>query len=110
MLNVLLIRVKCSKLSPKVPLDGALQLILGNAEASRMSDSESGAVPLLPIDVSSLQTKVIELKSYMDPGNLAEQAVGLNLKLMKWRQAPELDLDILKETKCLLLGSGSLGC
>ena len=29
---------------------------------------------------------------------------------MKWRQAPDLDLEILKETKCLLLGSGSLGC
>ena len=46
----------------------------------------------------------------MDPSNLAEQAVGLNLKLMKWRQAPDLNLEILKETKCLLLGSGSLGC
>ena len=46
----------------------------------------------------------------MDPANLAEQAVGLNLKLMKWRQAPELNLEVLKETKCLLLGSGSLGC
>jgi len=46
----------------------------------------------------------------MDPGSLAEQAVGLNLKLMKWRQVPELDLEILTKTKCLLLGSGSLGC
>ena len=29
---------------------------------------------------------------------------------MKWRQAPELNLEILQETRCLLLGSGSLGC
>ena len=36
--------------------------------------------------------------------------MGLNLKLMKWRQAPELDLEILANTRCLLLGSGSLGC
>ena len=53
---------------------------------------------------------MVELKRFMDPSSLAEQAVGLNLKLMKWRQAPDLDLDILKSTKCLLLGSGSLGC
>ena len=32
-----------------------------------------------------IEKKKVELKSYMDPGNLAEQAVGLNLKLMKWR-------------------------
>lgn len=110
-LNVLLIRAKCSKLSPKVPLDGALQLILGNADASSMTDdSVSQSAHLKAIDTSKLLTKEVELKSYMDPGNLAEQAVGLNLKLMKWRQAPELNLDVLKETKCLLLGSGSLGC
>jgi ubiquitin-like modifier-activating enzyme ATG7 len=29
---------------------------------------------------------------------------------MKWRMVPGLDLDVLKDTKCLLLGSGSLGC
>ena len=28
---------------------------------------------------------------------------------MKWRIAPNLDLDIVKNTKCLLLGSGTLG-
>lgn len=46
----------------------------------------------------------------MDPGALAEQAVSLNLKLMKWRQAPELNLEKLSKTSCLLLGAGSLGC
>ena len=29
---------------------------------------------------------------------------------MKWRQVPELNLDVLQKTSCLLLGSGSLGC
>ena len=41
---------------------------------------------------------------------LADQAVDLNLKLMRWRIMPELDLDRIKATKCLLLGAGTLGC
>jgi len=40
---------------------------------------------------------------------LADQAVDLNLKLIKWRIAPGLDLERIKDTKCLLLGAGTLG-
>ena len=29
---------------------------------------------------------------------------------MKWRMAPDLDLDTPQNTSCLLVGSGSLGC
>lgn len=46
----------------------------------------------------------------MDTKKLVENAADLNLKLMKWRMAPGLELDILQKTSCLLLGSGSLGC
>lgn len=60
--------------------------------------------------IKTPKTKIVELKTQMDPSNLAEQAVSLNLKLMKWRQAPDLDLEILQKTSCLLLGAGSLGC
>lgn len=49
------------------------------------------------------------LAEYMDPGRLADQAVDLNLKLMKWRISPNLNLDIIKNTSCLLLGAGTLG-
>lgn len=56
-----------------------------------------------------VMSKVANLGEYMDPQRLADQAVDLNLKLIKWRIAPSLDLEKIKSTKCLLLGSGTLG-
>ncbi|KAK4122350.1 E1-like protein-activating [Parathielavia appendiculata] len=56
-----------------------------------------------------LRARVANLAEYMDPTRLADQAVDLNLKLMKWRLAPNLDLETIKNTKCLLLGAGTLG-
>lgn len=41
---------------------------------------------------------------------LAESAADLNLKLMRWRALPSLDLGLLSSTRCLLLGAGTLGC
>jgi len=46
----------------------------------------------------------------MSPTALAEQAVDLNLRLMRWRAAPTLDIPALAATRCLLLGAGTLGC
>ncbi|KAG9244752.1 autophagy-related protein-like protein 7 [Calycina marina] len=59
--------------------------------------------------LGKLHPKTTNLAAYMDPAQLADQAVDLNLKLMKWRIAPELDLERIKNTKCLLLGAGTLG-
>lgn len=54
--------------------------------------------------------RVTDISGLLDPLQLAKQAGELNLKLMKWRLIPDLDLDCLGRTSCLLVGSGTLGC
>lgn len=39
-----------------------------------------------------------------------EQTVDLNLKLILWRQSPEIILNKFTNLKVLLIGSGTLGC
>lgn len=56
-----------------------------------------------------LSPKLADLGSLIDPHQLATQAVDLNLKLMKWRIAPDINLDIIKNQRVLLLGAGTLG-
>nr|XP_027195208.1 ubiquitin-like modifier-activating enzyme ATG7 [Dermatophagoides pteronyssinus] len=46
----------------------------------------------------------------LNPEIIATDALYLNLKLMKWRLVQNLELDKIKNTRCLLLGSGTLGC
>ncbi|KAK8923456.1 Ubiquitin-like modifier-activating enzyme atg7 [Platanthera zijinensis] len=57
-----------------------------------------------------LKPKLINLSASMDPTRLAVSAADLNLKLMRWRALPSLDISILSSINCLLLGAGTLGC
>eukprot|EP01018_Ginkgo_biloba_P000196 Gb_18972 [translate_table: standard] len=57
-----------------------------------------------------MECRCINLATYMDPNRLAIAAADLNLKLMRWRALPSLNLPLLWATKCLLLGAGTLGC
>ncbi|KAK5117198.1 hypothetical protein LTR85_008966 [Meristemomyces frigidus] len=58
---------------------------------------------------NKLISRTVDLAAYMDPTKLADQAVDLNLKLIKWRISPSIDLETIKHTSCLLLGAGTLG-
>lgn len=62
------------------------------------------------LDRGKRLTRSINLATSMDPTRLAESAADLNLKLMRWRALPSLDLALLSATRCLLLGAGTLGC
>lgn len=57
-----------------------------------------------------LGPRSVNLSSSLDPARLMENALELNLQLMRWRLAPTLDLETVASTKCLLLGAGTLGC
>ncbi|KAH3674212.1 hypothetical protein WICMUC_003454 [Wickerhamomyces mucosus] len=83
---------------------GSYQITLENIELdhTRVSGWERTAQ-------GKLGPKLADLGSLIDPIKLSEQSVDLNLKLMKWRVAPDIDLDIVKNSKVLLLGSGTLG-
>lgn len=54
--------------------------------------------------------RMVDLSPLMDKKQLAKEASDLNLKLIKWRLLPTLDLDKFSRQRVLLLGSGTLGC
>jgi ubiquitin-like modifier-activating enzyme ATG7 len=56
------------------------------------------------------KSKKVDLGFLLNPIKLSESSVSLNLELMKWRMFTSLDTEKLSKIKCLLLGSGTLGC
>ncbi|KAI1710532.1 thiF family domain-containing protein [Ditylenchus destructor] len=57
-----------------------------------------------------LKSKSIDLKSTLDPAKIMEASVDLNLNLIRWRQAPTIQLERFTQLKALVVGSGTLGC
>ena len=52
----------------------------------------------------------VSLRAAMDPSALVAGSVELNLRLMRWRLLPELELEPLFGARCVLFGAGTLGC
>lgn len=61
-------------------------------------------------DFSNIVVTKADLKTMFNAETIAENAVDLNINLMKWRMSPFLDTDIIKKSKYLLIGAGTLGC
>lgn len=59
---------------------------------------------------NKLAPQLADMSKIMDPHILAEKSICLNLTLMKWRLVPNLSIEIINQTKYLLLGAGTLGC
>jgi len=93
--------------------DQSHSVILNLKSSSQTSNSQSTTMPKVSgwerNENGALNSRIVDLSNNMDPTQFADQSVDLNIKLMKWRIAPDLDLDIIKNTKCLLLGAGTLG-
>jgi len=105
------LRLLCLRASVKdgqVNAGHSLVLTLGGSVPQL--DTMPGVVGWEKNDKGQMGPKLANMRSSMDPAKLAEGSVDLNLKLMKWRLVPELDLEQIMRSKCLLLGSGTLGC
>ena len=85
----------------------ASSMVLSLAMAEQV---DSGVMPAVvgweKNDKGQLGPRLANMRSSMDPVKIAESSVDLNLKLMKWRLVPSLDLDKIAAAKFLLLGSG----
>jgi len=95
------------------------QLSIGNSkvltlEASdnmvELNNSMPSVVGWEKNDKGQMGPRLANMRSSLDPVKIAENSVDLNLKLMKWRLVPDLQLSSIQNAKCLLLGSGTLGC
>ena len=60
--------------------------------------------------INSIEANSVDLKSMFNPETIAENAVDLNINLMKWRMCPFLNTEIIRKQKYLLVGAGTLGC
>ena len=92
----------------QLSIDSSLVLTL--AVTGQPSPEMPGAVGWEKNDKGQMGPRLANMRSTMDPVKIAESSVDLNLKLMKWRLVPSLDLAKIQSTRCLLLGSGTLGC
>ena len=58
---------------------------------------------------NKIYPKLVDLSKVLDETFIAQEAVNLNLKLMRWRHIPSFDIDKISKIKCLLIGAGTLG-
>jgi len=63
-----------------------------------------------PVTLKPTTIQSVDLKRFLDPATIADEAVNLNIKLIKWRLIPGIEPEKMSSRKFLLLGAGTLGC
>ncbi len=100
--NVILLK----NIENNLTFKNSLYLTLQNVSILAI-EKELESIQLLIKDV---EVNSVDLKSMFNPETIAENAVDLNINLMKWRMCPYLNTDIIRQHKYLLIGAGTLGC
>ncbi|KAJ1547707.1 Autophagy protein 7 [Nowakowskiella sp. JEL0078] len=109
--NIGFIRVICLRESPgKKDISSSIVIDVELPETGDLFKDPPKIVGWEKNSQGNLGPRIADLAPLMDPKRLADTAVDLNLKLMKWRLVPTLDLENISQQRCLLFGAGTLGC
>ncbi|CAG8574281.1 11546_t:CDS:10 [Diversispora eburnea] len=109
--NICKIKVLCYKEIPgKKDISQSRILTVNTQNVVKITDENPKSVGWEKNVQGKLGPRIADLSDLMDPKKLADTSVDLNLKLMRWRIVPDLKLEKIRDTKCLLLGAGTLGC
>lgn len=84
--------------------------IMFNCEFQALSDDILDKTDFKIIGYENSKIEHLSLGYILDPIKIAESSSKLNLSLMKWRMAPEIELNSIAASNVLILGSGTLGC
>ena len=98
--------VLLKNIEDNLPFKNSLNLTIENVLIIPIEKEIESIRTLIP----DLETNSVDLKSMFNPETIAENAVDLNINLMKWRMCPYLNTDIIRNQKYLLIGAGTLGC
>jgi ubiquitin-like modifier-activating enzyme ATG7 len=110
-LRVISVRGEAGRVNAQLSLVLDIVLPLRAAALPGAGGSEAPAAVGWERDTQGqLGPRLVDLRACLDPREQAEQAIDLNLKLMRWRLFPGLDVERLSATRCLLIGAGTLGC
>lgn len=104
------IKVISARLDQQLSINSSLIFTINLADVGSIEKSDVKWTGWERNNQAKLLPKSCAMGDSIDPVKLSDHFSNLNLKLMKWRLLPSLNLEIIKTQKCLLFGAGTLGC